>query len=356
MNLFVSPHIFLVCLLAGWLNREQQEVLEYLQEENRVLREQLGGPLHLNDEQRRRLAAKGKELGRKLLEEVATLVTPDTILRWHRQLIARKWTYPRGKTGRPPVSAEIEELVVRMAESNSRWGYDRIQGALANLGYKIAPNTVKRILKNHGIEPAPLRRGKTTWAQFLRTHWDTLAAADFFTTEIWTPAGLVTFYVFFVIQLKTCRVHLSTPTPSPDRVFMKQVALDLAAFDDSFLRGYSYLIIDLDSKYTTEFREILKENDVDVVPIPPKSPNCNPHAERFVRSVEEECLDRMILFGRNALERALREYRLHYLGERNHQGLDNSLLEPSPNDVGCPRVECRERLGGLLRYYHRAAA
>ena len=298
MSARVSPQIFLVSLLAGWLNQEQQRVLDYLQEENRVLKEQLGGRLRFTDEQRRRLAAKGKELGRKLLEEVTTLVTPDTVLRWHRELIARKWTYPRRATGRPPVSPEIEELVLRMAKSNPSWGYARNQGAVANLGHKIAPNTVKRILTDHGIEPAPLRRRKTTWAQFLRGHCDTLAAADFFTTEIWTSAGLVTFYVFFVIQLKTRRVHLSTPTPNPDRVFMKQVALDLAAFNDSFLRGYSHLIIDRDSKYTTEFQEILKENDVDVVPIPPKSPNCNPHAERFVRSVKEECLDRMILFGR----------------------------------------------------------
>ena len=356
MRTIVRPHIFLVCLLAGWLNREQQKILEYLQEENSILKEQLDGRLRLSDEQRRRLAVKGKELGRKLLEEVATLVTPDTILRWHRQLIARKWTYPRGPTGRPPVSPEIEELVLRMIKSNPSWGYARIQGAVANLGHKIAPNTVKRILKDHGIEPAPLRRQRTTWVQFLRSHWDTLAGADFFTTEIWTPAGLVTFYVFFVIQLKTRRVHMSTPTPNPNRVFMKQVALDLAAFDDSFLRGYSHLIIDRDSKYTTEFREILKENDVDVVPIPPKSPNCNPHAERFVRSVKEECLDRMILFGRSALERALREYRLYYLHERNHQGLGNQLLDPSPQDAHGPNVQCRERLGGLLRYYYRTAA
>ncbi len=137
---------------------------------------------------------------------------------------------------------------------------------------------------------------------------------------------------------------------------MKQVALDLAAFNDSFLRGYSHFIIDRDSKYTTEFQEILKENDVDVVPIPPKSPNCNPHAERFVRSVKEECLDRMILFGRNALDRALREYRLHYLRERNHQGLGNQLIESIPPNADAPTVQCRERLGGLLRYYHRAAA
>lgn len=295
-------------------------------------------------------------LGRKLLEEVATIFTPDTILRWHRQLITKKWTYPRGQTGRPPVSREIEELVVRIARENRRWGYDRIQGALANLGHKIAPNTVKRILKDHGIEPAPLRQRKTTWAQFLRSHWDTLAAADFFTTEIWTPAGPVTFYVFFVLQLKTRRVLISTPTPNPDRFFMKQIALDLASFDDSFLRGYSHLIIDGDSKYTAEFREILKENDVDVVPIPPKSPNCNPHAERSVRSVKEECLDRLILFGRGPLERSLREFGRHYHVERNHQGLGNKLIDSQPNAGIGSAVECRERLGGLLRYYYRAAA
>ena len=160
MSTFVSPQIFLVSLLAGRLNQEQQKILEYLQEENRVLKAQLGQRLRLSDEQRRRLAAKGKELGRKLLAEVATLVTPDTILRWHRELIARKWTYPRRPTGRPPISSEIEELVVRMAVSSPSWGYDRIQGAMANLGHKMAPNTVKRLLKEHGIEPAPFRRRK----------------------------------------------------------------------------------------------------------------------------------------------------------------------------------------------------
>ena len=146
VNRILTPQILLVSVLAGWLNREQQKIHEYLQEENRVLKEQLGGRLRLSNEQRRRLAAKGKVLGRKLLEEVATIVTPDTILRWYRQLIAKKWTYPRGQTGRPPVSREIEELVVRTARENRRWGYDRIQGALANLGHTIAANTVKRIL------------------------------------------------------------------------------------------------------------------------------------------------------------------------------------------------------------------
>ena len=176
VNKLLTPQILLVSVLAGWLNQEQQKVLEYVREENRVLKEQLGGRLHFTDEQRRRLAAKGKELGRKLLGEVATLVTPDTILRWHRQLIARKWTYPRRQAGRPPVSQKLEKLVVRIGRENRRWGYDRIQGALANLGHTVAPNTVKRILKEHGIEPAPERGSKTAWSEFLRAHWDTLAA------------------------------------------------------------------------------------------------------------------------------------------------------------------------------------
>jgi putative transposase len=159
VNRILTLQILLVSVLAGWLNREQQKILQYLREENRVLTEQLGGRLRLSNEQRRRLAAKGKVLGRKLLKEVATIVTPDTILRWYRQLIARKWTYPRRNTGRPPVPLEIEELVVRIARENRRWGYYRIQGALANLGHIIAANTVKRILKEHGIEPAPERLG-----------------------------------------------------------------------------------------------------------------------------------------------------------------------------------------------------
>ncbi len=310
----------------------------------------------MTDAQRRRLAAKGEELGGTLLEEVATIVTPDTILRWYRQLIAQQWTYSRRQTGRPPVSQEIEELVVRMAKENRRWGYDRLQGALANLGHTIAPNTVKRILKEHGIEPAPERGHKTTWSQFLRAHWESIAAADFFTTEIWAPAGLVTFYAFFVLQLKTRRVQILTPTPNPDRCFMKQAALDLAAFDESFLQGFSHLILDRDSTYTEEFRAILKEQKLEVVLIPPRAPNCNPHAERFVRSIKAECLTRMTLFGRSALERALREYGRHYHRERNHQGLSNKLIESNSHGGNGRTVECRERLGGLLRYDYRAAA
>jgi hypothetical protein len=198
MTNVIQPFHLLVIALAGWLNRHQQAVIDYLIEENRVLKEQLEGQrLRFTDEQRIRLAVKAKVLGRRLLDELETLVTPDTLLAWHRKLIAQKWTYARNGLGRPRIVQEITDLVLRMARENVSWGYDRIQGALANLGHIIAPNTVKNILKRHGIEPAPEREKRTSWTTFLKAHWDVMAATDFFTVEVWTPRGLVTYYVLF---------------------------------------------------------------------------------------------------------------------------------------------------------------
>jgi len=186
MSNAVQPFHLLVIALAGWLNRQQQVVIDYLIEENRVLKEQLG-------RQRIRLAMKAKVLGRRGLDELETLVTPDTLLAWHRKLIAQKWTYARKGPGRPRVAQEITDLVLRMARENVSWGYDRIQGALSNLGHIIAPNTVKNILKRHGIEPAPEREKRTSRKKFLKAHWDVMAATDFFTVEVWTPHGLVNY-------------------------------------------------------------------------------------------------------------------------------------------------------------------
>src|SRR5262249_51765287 len=152
----------------------------------------------LNDDQRRRLAVKGKLLGRQLLEQLATIVTPDTILRWHRQLIAEKWDYSHRRQrqpGRPATAAEVVELVVKLARENPTWGYDRIQGALANLGHAISDSTVGNILKDHGIEPAPERRRQTSWRTFIKSHWQVLAAIDFTTVEVWSAGGLVTCYL-----------------------------------------------------------------------------------------------------------------------------------------------------------------
>jgi hypothetical protein len=285
MNFVFQPWQLLVIILAGCINREQQQVIDYLRTENQILREKIGKRrILLNDDQRRRLAVKGKVLGRKLLAQVGTLVTPDTILRWHRLLVAKKWDYSerrKKKLGRPPISQEIQDLVVRLARENPRWGYDRIQGALANLGHKISDATVGNVLKAHGIEPAPFRKRQTTWKTFLKAHWDVLAAIDFTTVEVWTRHGLVTFYVLFVMELATRRVHFAGLSPSPDNPWMKQIARNLTAVDEGFLAGKRYVLMDRDSKFTEAFRTSLLNAGVKAVRLPPQSPNLNAHLERF---------------------------------------------------------------------------
>ena len=292
MTHVIQPFYLLVIALAGCLNRHQQAVIDYLIEENRVLKEQLEGQrLRFTNEQRMRLAVKAKVVGRQLLDELETLVTPDTLLAWHRKLIAQKWTYARKGPGRPRIAQEITDLVLRMARENVSWGYDRIQGALANLGHIIAPNTVKNILKRHGIEPAPEREKRTSWATFLKAHWDVMAATDFFTVELWTPRGLVTYYVLFIMHLSTRSVHIAGVTTAPNGAFMKQVARNLTDESDGFLLNSRYLIMDRDTKYTEDFREHLNRECVKPVRCPARAPNCNAFAERFVRSIKEALLN-----------------------------------------------------------------
>jgi len=360
MKFILQPWQFFFVILAGCVNCRQQEVIEYLRTENRVLKEKPGKKrILLNDDQRRRLAVKGKVLGRKILEEIGTLFTPDTILRWHRMLVAKKWDYSRLRksTGRPRVKQEVVDLVLRLARENPSWGYDRIQGALANLGHNISDQTVANILKTHGIEPEPDRKRQTTWATFIKAHWDVLASIDFTTIEVWTKGGLVTHYLLFVMELATRRVHFAGCTPNPDGPWMKQIARNLTDAEDGFLVGKRYLLMDRDTKFTDAFRSILEDEGIQSVRLPPRSPDLNPHIERFMRSIKQEALERMIFFGQGMLRNAVGQYLLHYHTERNHQGLGNAIIAPS-EEVGqaAGEIACRERLGGLLRYYHRKAA
>ena len=250
---------FLILTAAGWVNRHQEDVIDYLREENRVLREQRGPrPLRLTDAQRRRLAVRGQKLGRRILAQVAGIVTPDTILRWYRRLIARKYDgSARRRRGRPITPREVADLVVRMAVENPPWGYTRIRGALANLGHDIARNTVKRILHDHGIEPAPERARRTPWKAFLQAHWDGLAACDLFTVEVLTLAGLKRNLVFFVIELETRRVTIAGIHPQPYGAWMEQLARNLTDPVEGCLRTASHLIHDRDPLYTRVFGEIL---------------------------------------------------------------------------------------------------
>ena len=344
----------LLAAVLGWLEQEQRDVIAFLREENRALKTQLvGRRLRLNDAQRRRLAVLGQRLGRHVLREVATLVTPDTILRWHRELIARKWTYVRRRPGRPGVLAEIRRLVVRMATENPSWGYTRIQGALKNVGHRVARSTIAAILKANGIPPSGER--PTTWRTFLRAHWPALVAADFFTTEVWTARGLVTYYTVFVIELQSRRVHVAGSTRYPDEAFVLQAMRGLSNAIDGVLSDGSVLICDRDQKWSTAVLEFLEQEGIRIIRTPFRAPNCNAYAERFVRSIKEECLDCVIPLGERHLRRTIAEFVAHYHGERNHQGIGNELIQPLTRSDGPGPVRRRQRIGGMLNYYYRAA-
>jgi putative transposase len=320
----------LLLAVTGWLDRRDREVLAYLMEENRVLRRQVGGRrVRLTDDERRRLAARASRLGRQALREVATIVTPDTLLRWHRQLIVRKWTYAKKGTTRRAVLAEIRQLVGRMAQENPTWGYTRIQGALKNLGHRVGRSTIARILRGQGIPPAPER--PTSWQTFLRAHWGEIAAADFFSSEVWTWRGLVTFYTVFVIELASRRVQILGSTPHPDEAFMGQIVRNLTLADGG---GFRVLICDRDAKWSAAVRARLQDAGLRVIQTPYRPPNANAYAERFVRSIKEECLSPLIPFGERHHRRAVAEFVAHYHRERNHQGLGKDLrCEVAENHV-----------------------
>ena len=204
--------------ITGTVDQELLVRNEYLVTENRILRNQITGRVRLSDGERTTLAEIGYRLGKQALQEVATIVKPDTILAWHWKLVAQKFdgSQQRKGLGRPRVDPELEALVVRMARENRSWGYDRIVGALANLGYTITDQTVGNILKRPGLTPAPERKTTTTWKEFIRTHMDVLVATDFFTAEVWTTAGRVTYYVLFFIHLASRKVHVAGVTPHPN--------------------------------------------------------------------------------------------------------------------------------------------
>jgi transposase InsO family protein len=340
----LQPLQLLLVIFAGWVNRRQLDVIEYLEEENRMLKERVGGRrIRLTDAERCRLARKAHALGRKVLNELHTLVTPDTLLRWYREMVACKCNYShRRGPGRPRVMQTIVNLVQRMALENRSWGYTRIQGAMANLGHEVGRGTIASILREHGIDAAPERDKHMPWSTFLRARWECLVATDFLTVEVCTIKGLVTHYILFFIDIANRAV---------------KIARNRTDLNDGFLRGKRYLILDRDTKYSDAFRSVLVREGIQVIRLPPRSPNLNAFAERFVRSIKEECLSRMIFFGPASLQHAVRQFMAHYHSERNHQGLENRLPQPvSVTALPHHPVQRRQRLGGILSYYHRAAA
>jgi len=353
------PLQFLAAWLAVWLGRVLQAQVDYLKAENLLLREQLGTKrVRLTDAERRRLAMLGKALGRKGLAAIATIASPETILRWHRELVAKKYdgSQQRGQ-GRPKTAAEIAALVVRMAKENERWGYTRIMGALKNLGHEIGRNTIKRILLENGIDPAPERGQRMSWATFIKAHLGAIVGMDFFIVEVVTRLGLMRYHVLFAIDLATRKVEIVGMAANPGGPWMEQMARNLVDAVDGFLVGMRYILIDRDHLYTEAFRRILGQGGVKTVRLPARSPNLNAFAERFVLSIKSECLDRIVPLGEAHLRRAISEYVAHYHQERNHQGIENRLIASDGRaESGVGGVARRERLGGLLSFYHREAA
>jgi Homeodomain-like domain/Integrase core domain len=351
----------LLAYITGTVDQELLLRNEYLAAENRILKGQIKTRLQLSDAERTTLAEIAHRLGRKSLEEVAVSAKPDTILGWYRKLIANKFDGSKARRthGRPRIDEEMESLVVRMAKENPSWGYDRMVGAMANLGYKLSDQTVGNILGRHDVAPAPKRKHTTSWKDFIRTHLDVLAGTDFFTVEVVTLKGLITYYVLFFIHLGSRKVCLAGMIPHPDEEWMKQIGRNVTIEQWGFLTNCRYLLRDRDGKFCPSFDEIIELGNVKPIRLPARSPNLNAFSERWVKSVKEECLSQLILFGEASLKRALQQYLIHYHEERNHQGKENALLFPSQaGPVGSEQrsVQCQQRLGGLLKYYYRQAA
>jgi putative transposase len=309
-----EPLQFLLMVMAGWVNRSQLEVIDYLKGENRVLHEQLGGrQLRFTDDQRRRLALKGRVMGRHRLAALAGLATPETILRWYRELIAKKYdgTARRG-AGLAVRSPAVRELVVTFATENPSWGYTRLLGALRNVGHELGRNTIKRILQEHGLDPARSRGKRMPWKTFLKAHLGEIAATDFFSVEVLTFTGLVRYLVLFVIDHETRRVQIAGIVRQPHGAWMKQVARNLTDGVDGFLAGKRHLIHDRDPLFTDAFRDVLRAAGVECLKLPAHSPNLNAFAGRFVLSIKSECLGKLVPLGERHLRLAVTEFVEHY--------------------------------------------
>src|ERR1700691_1911442 len=278
--------------------------------ENRILKVHIRGRLLLSDGEKATLAEIAKRVGRKALTEIARVAKPDTILAWYRKLLARKFdgTKQRAARGRRRVGQELEDLVVKLARSNAGWGYDRIVGALANLGHSVSDQTVGNILRRRGVPPAAERGKSTTWKDFIRSHMSVLAGTDFFTAEVLTWRGLVTYYVLFFIHLDTRRVSIAGITEHPDSAWMDQMGRQVTWEGCGILQDRRYLLHDRDAKFSESFRDTVKAGGVKPLKLPARSPNLNSFAERWVRSVKEACLSKLVLFGEGSLRRAVGEY------------------------------------------------
>jgi putative transposase len=351
----------LITYLTYCIDKELYKAIDYLREQVRVLvehQEKQNKRIILTNRQRMRVAAKAKKLSRRMLEQCTELFTPDTIMRWYRKLIAEKYDGSQNRTyaGSPPILQEIVDLVIRFKQENPRWGYKKIRDQVVYLGYNICKSSVKNILIENGYDPEPDLTVRSTWHEFIRSHWDVLAACDFFTIELLVGSRLVRCTLFFVMELSTRKVFFAPVKLQPDGKYIRQVVRILTDSEDGFLYGKRYLIHDRDPLYRTEgFHETLRSSGIEPVKLPARSPDLNCYAERFVKSIKSECLDHLILSSLKHLEYVIEQYCEYYHHERIHQGV-GQIIEPKHAINDTAKIVCVERLGGLLKSYHRLAA
>jgi putative transposase len=344
--------VSLLKLLVGSGRPAQVKDIELivLRHQLRVLRRQVERP-RLRPSDRAFLAPASRLLPPR--RRHGLLVTPQTLLRWHRELVRRRWTYSRRGPGRPSIDAETRELVLRLARENPRWAYQRISGELNKLGLSVSPSTVRRLLARACLGPAPRRSGPS-WREFLRAQAASIVACDFFTVE---TAFLRRYYLLFFMELQSRRVHLAGCSAHPSGRWVTQQARNLSF--SGALSDARFLIHDRDSKFVTSFDEVFRSEGIRVILTPPRAPRANAYAERFVRTARAECLDWLLILGPRLLDRVLREYVEHYDRERPHRALGR--CPPAPVAAGGSAavgaaVKRRDRLGGLVHEYYRAAA
>jgi putative transposase len=357
MKRFVHP---LLLLLARATEKELVQMIEYLKAENQVLRKRLPKRIEVTAAERAKLVRLGVRLGSKI-KAIITIVHPRTFARWLNESASGR---KRRKRGRPRKPEEICKLILDIAR-NTGWGCGKILGELKKLRiYNVSSATVSRVLKDNGFDDPGPKRDYGSWYDFIQRHVKTVWATDFFTKEVWTIRGPVTYYVLFFIHLHTRRVHIAGMTPNPDGAWMAQVARNMSmifAEEKPEFRP-THIVHDRDEKYTEGFRSILKTDGINFRPIPPRAPNMNPFAEVWVGRTKAECLNHFIVFGENHLRHILKEWVSYYHKFRPHQGLgnvpiDTALPPPAPlHEFRSEDVVCHEALGGLLKHYERRAA
>ena len=341
--------------------------VDYLRAENKILREQLTS-LKINDTQRRKLAELGmqlKNISKELLESTVNIVQPDTILRWHRKLVAKKFD---GSANRETpkvkrITKEIEAEIIKIALEDLNAGYDKIVGYLQDLGVSFSNTTIANILRKNGINPAPERKYDKTWTTFIKEHSSVMWGCDFFTHEVWSKSGLVTYYVLVMIHLSSRKLKIVNVTQNPTQEWTVQQMRNFFYDSDTDpeVGNMKYLLHDKGTQFQGKFKDFFKnlknENDEDIKLVQTTCAQQNGFCERVIQSIQNECTDRLIFFGEHMLRYALKEYVKHYNSERHHQGIDNIIPFPEPDRkiISEGEMRCKTRLGGLLKSYYRKA-